>query len=96
MEESHRADDDRCDRRPGEWDQVEDRDDQPERDGIRNVGDEKDDRRERPGDQTDQKVARHIAADRPVDVASDRPPAPAGLRLQEHEERLHPSGPRGA
>ena len=37
VEERHRADDDGRERRAGEWDQVEDRDDQPERQGIRNA-----------------------------------------------------------
>ena len=72
VQERDRADDDRGDRRAGERDQVEDRDDHAERD--RDTA-----RRVRagtivvsvPGDQADQQVAGHVAADRAVDVVAD-------------------------
>ena len=60
------------DRRAGERDQVEHRDDHAERDRERHAQDEQDDRRQRAGDQADQQVAGDVAADRPVDVVADR------------------------
>ena len=71
VEERDGADDDRRDRRAGQRDQVEDRDEQPERDRVRNAEGEQHDGRDDAGDQADREVAGHVAADRPVDVVAD-------------------------
>ena len=56
---------------PAQRDEVEDRDEEPERDRVLAPDGEEDDRGDRSGHQADEQVARHIAANRPVDVPPD-------------------------
>ena len=81
------------DRRSRERDQVEERDQQAEGDDVRHTGDPQDDARRDAGDQADQEVPGHVAADGAVHVVSD--PAPARLLLlgQHTVDAVHPRGP---
>ena len=58
VQERDRSDDDRGDRRACERDQVEDADHEPERDREGHAHDREHDRRERPGDEADQRGCR--------------------------------------
>ena len=79
--------------RARERDQVEDRDDHPERDRVGNAHRQQHDRRQPAGYQADEQVARHVAADGAVDVVADLAPPGLRLRRQRREEPLHPGRP---
>src|SRR6266508_1763522 len=78
LEKGDGADDDRGERGSGERNQIQDRDEQGERYRVRDSENAQHDRRGDSCDDADQEVARHVAADRAVDVPPD--PAPALTR----------------
>src|SRR5215207_3006210 len=90
VDEGDGRDDDRRNRRPGEWDEIENRDEQPERNRVGNAQDQEHDRRGDPRDDADQEVARDVAADCSVDVASDPPPLVARALRNEPVHALDP------
>ena len=93
VDEGNHADDHTGDGRAGKRDQVEERDDQAEGDRVRNTHDQQHDRDRPARDQADQEVARHIAADGPVDLVADVPHARLGTLREEREAALDPVTP---
>ena len=105
LDEDDGRDDDRREGGSGQRNQIEDRDDEPERDRIVAAHGEQDDGGYRPCDEADQQVPRDVPADRPVDLPPDplvaRPRGvPAGAEralngaraLEKHEEREEDDG----
>ena len=90
VDEPDRSHDDRGDRRAGQRDQVEDRHEQAERDGVRDSEREQDDGRRHSGDEADQQVSGHVAADGAVDLVADAPPVIPRALGQHGEEAIDP------
>ena len=93
MQERDERDDDPGDGRAREWNQVEERDDQAQRDRIRHAHDQQDDGDRGAGDEADQDVAGDVAADRPVDLVADSTPARLRLLGEERVRALNPGAP---
>src|SRR6266545_3080025 len=90
VEKGDGADDDRGERGSGERNQIQDRDEQGERYRVGDAENAQHDRRGDSCDDADQEVARHVAADRAVDVPPDPAPALTRAVRQEAVEALQP------
>src|SRR4029078_2474185 len=83
LDEDDRGDDHGGHGGSGKRDEVEDCNDDRKRDGVRASDGKERDHRGNPGDDTDQDVAGHVAADCAVDLVADPLPARAGALRQQ-------------